>query len=293
MAGDDDFRCGYVTLVGKPNVGKSTLLNRLLRKKLSIVTPKAQTTRHRILGILSEPAWQVIFLDTPGAIRPRTGLQQSMMRRMADAVAEADLLLFLADARADRPDTLTLGRVRSRPAILVVNKMDLLHPAEVLSLVDAYLQLRTFEAVVPVSALKGRNIDVLLEELTQRLPRGVPLYPADMISEHPERFFVSEIVREKLFERFRQEVPYSLAVNVSRYEENPGRKDFIQVDIVVERPSQKRILIGTGGRALKMAGVAARRDIEAFLGRAVYLKLYVQVRRNWRNEYTLLRSYGY
>ncbi len=288
-----EFRCGYITLVGMPNVGKSTLLNRLLGKKLSIVTPKAQTTRHRILGILSEPELQIIFLDTPGVIRPHTGLQQSMMRRVTGAVGEADLLLFLADARADSPDTLSLGRASGQPAILVLNKIDLIRQAEVLPLVKAYLDLRAFEAVVPVSALKGFNVDVLLAELKGRLPLGGPLYPADMISEHPERFFVSEIIREKLLERFRQEVPYSVAVNISRYEENPGRKDFIQVDIVVERQSQKGILIGAGGRALKAAGVAARKDIEEFLGRAVFLQLFVQVRPNWRNQDKLLRSYGY
>ncbi len=288
-----EFRCGYVVLVGKPNVGKSTLLNQLLGRKLSIVTPKAQTTRHRILGILSEPALQIIFLDTPGVIRPRTRLQQSMMRRVTGAVGEADLLLFLADARADSPDTLSLGRTSGQPAILVVNKIDLIRQAEVLPLVQAYLDLRAFEAVVPVSALKGFNVDVLRAELKARLPLGGPLYPADMISEHPERFFVSEIIREKLFERFRQEIPYSVAVNISRYEEHPGRKDFIQADIVVERQSQKGILIGAGGRALKAAGIAARKDIEEFLGRRVFLKLFVQVRPNWRNQDTLLRSYGY
>ena len=288
-----EFRCGYVVLVGKPNVGKSTLLNQLLGRKLSIVTPKAQTTRHRILGILSEPALQIIFLDTPGVIRPRTRLQQSMMRRVTGAVGEADLLLFLADARADSPDTLSLGRTSGQPAILVVNKIDLIRQAEVLPLVQAYLDLRAFEAVVPVSALKGFNVDVLRAELKARLPLGGPLYPADMISEHPERFFVSEIIREKLFERFRQEIPYSVAVNINRYEEHPGRKDFIQADIVVERQSQKGILIGAGGRALKAAGIAARKDIEEFLGRRVFLKLFVQVRPNWRNQDTLLRSYGY
>ncbi len=274
-------------------MGKSTLLNSLLGQKLSIVTPRAQTTRHRILGILTEPALQVVFLDTPGVIRPRSGLQQSMMRQVSMAVSEADLLLFMADARADRPDALSLERVHGLPAILVLNKVDLIRQDKVLPLAEAYLQLRAFEAVVPVSALKGQHLDALMQELRERLPVGQPLYPEDMLSEHPERFFVSEIIREKLFDRLRQEVPYAVAVNVRRYEENPGRKDLIHADIVVDRPSQKGIIIGARGRTLKAVGSAAREDIEVFLGRGVYLKLFVQVRPDWRNQEGLLRTYGY
>ncbi len=288
-----DFRCGYVALVGKPNAGKSTLLNGLLGRKLSIVTPKAQTTRHRLVGILSEPDAQIIFLDTPGVIRPRSGLHQSMIRHVTVAVGEADLLLFLVDAQSSNPDTLSLDHIREQSTILVLNKIDLIRQTEVLPLLDAYLELRAFEAVVPVSALTGYNMDVLLTEIKERLPAGTALYPAEMISTHPERFFVSEIIREKLFERFRQEVPYSVAVNISRYEENPGRKDLIQANIVVERQSQKGIMIGAGGRSLKAVGIAARKDIEAFLGRGVFLELFVQVRPNWRNQELLLRSYGY
>ena len=289
----EGFRCGYVTLVGKPNVGKSTLLNALIGKKLSIVTPKAQTTRHRVLGILSEPDAQVIFLDTPGVIAPRSGLHQSMMHSVAGAVDEADLLLFVADACADQPDRRSLERIRARSAILVLNKVDRTSQHAVLPLAKAYLDLRAFEAVIPVSALRGDNVDALLKEIKSRLPLGVPLYPVDMLSEHPERFFVSEIIREKVFSHFRQEVPYAVAVNIRRYEENPGRKDLIQADIVVERSSQKGILIGAGGRALKAVGTAARKDIEVFLDREVYLNLFVQVRPNWRNQNALLQSYGY
>jgi len=274
-------------------VGKSTLLNALLGRKLSIVTPKAQTTRHRILGILSEPSVQIVFLDTPGIIRPRSGLHQSMMRRVSAAVGEADLLLFLADASADQPDTFSLEQTSHRRSILVLNKIDLVRPAQVLPLVEAYVKLRAFEAVVPVSALKGDNLSPLLTEIRERLPQGARLYPDDMISEHPERFFVSEIIREKVFERYRQEVPYTVAVNISRYEENPGRKDLVHADIVVERASQKGILIGAGGKALKAVGIAARKDIETFLGRPVFLKLFVKVRPNWRNRDVLLRSFGY
>ena len=289
----EGFRSGYVTLMGKPNVGKSTLLNALLGRKLSIVTPKAQTTRHRVLGIVSEPLSQIIFLDTPGVIEPRYRLQESMMRAVSGAVADADLLVFLADAQADSADTQSLGHIAGRPALLAINKIDLIRQEAVLPVLEKYMALHAFEAVLPISALTGYNLDVLLTEIRARLRPGPPFYPTDMISEHPERFFVAEIIREKVFERFRQEVPYSVAVNVNQYTERPGKKDYIEAEIVVERPTQKGILIGAGGNALKAAGIAARKDIEILLGKPVYLKLFVKVRPNWRNRDTLLRSYGY
>ncbi len=288
-----DHRSGYVALVGKPNVGKSTLLNALLGHKLSIVTPKAQTTRHRVLGIFSDEAMQIIFLDTPGIIRPRYKLQEAMMHAVSGAVADADLLVFLADARQDSPDTLSLEQAGARPAILAVNKIDLIQQEEALPLVEQYLALRAFEAVIPISALKGYNLDALMDEIKARVPLGPPFYPKDMISEHPERFFVAEIIREKVFQQYKQEVPYSAAVNIANYEDRPDGKDLIEAEIVVERETQKGILIGKGGRALKRVGTAARKDIETFLGKPVFLKLFVKVRSDWRNRDVLLRSYGY
>jgi len=288
-----DHRSGYVTLVGKPNAGKSTLLNALLGRKLSIVTPKAQTTRHRILGIYSDAALQIIFLDTPGIIEPRYKLQEIMMHTVAGAVADADLLVFLADAQQDRPDTLSLKHIGPRPAILAINKIDLIRQEEALPLVAQYTALRTFEEVIPISALIGYQLDVLMHAIQQRLPLGPPFYPKDVISEYPERFFIAEIIREKVFEQYRQEVPYSTAVNVINYEANPEGKDLIDAEIVVERDSQKGILIGKGGQALKQVGTVARKDIEAFLGKPVFLKLFVKVRSDWRNRDVLLRSYGY
>ena len=289
----DDHRSGYIALTGKPNVGKSTLMNALLGRKLSIVTKKPQTTRHRILGILSEPHYQAIFLDTPGIIKPRYRLQQAMMHNVQNAIAEADLLLFMADATKDRPDTFSLSHLGEQPTLLLINKMDLIAQEQALPLVEAYTALRAFDAVVPISAAKGHNLDALLEEIVQRLPLGPPFYPKDMISEHPERFFVAEIIREKIFERYRQEIPYSTQVNIVEYEERPEGKDFIDAEIVVERDSQKGILIGRGGRALKQIGAAARQDIEAFVDSPVFLQLHVKVRDDWRNRDTFLRSYGY
>ena len=203
----EGHRSGYVALIGKPNVGKSTLMNALIGFKLSIVTNKPQTTRHRIIGILSGEGYQVIFLDTPGVIEPRYRLHEAMMHSVRDSIAEADMLLFMADATLDRPDELSLELIGDRRAILVINKMDLIRKEDALPLVETYGELREFEEVVPVSAATGYNVDLLRKLIIERLPEGPPFYPPEMISEHPERFFISEIIREKIFEQFRQEMP--------------------------------------------------------------------------------------
>lgn len=286
-------RSGYVTLMGKPNVGKSTLMNALLGRKLSIVTYKPQTTRHRVLGILSGDDYQIVFLDTPGVIEPRYRMHESMMHDVQDAVAEADLLLFMSDATRPDPDMLSLKLAGDRPALLLLNKMDLIRQEEALPLVERYTSLRAFEEVIPISATTGFNLDVLLQAVIARLPLGPPFYPRDMISEHPERFFVTEIIREKIFEQYQQEIPYSTQVNIVMYEERPDGKDRIAAEIVVERETQKGILIGKKGSALKQVGIAARKDIETFLSKGVFLELHVKVRSDWRNRDTLLRSYGY
>lgn len=289
----ENFKNGYVALIGKPNVGKSTLLNALMGQKLSIVTPKAQTTRHRVLGILTEESTQIIFLDTPGIMRPNTSLDRAMMRKVRDSVADADLIIFIVDARADEPDLQGLKTILDQPAILALNKTDLVKQDQLLPLVDAYTNLHSFKAIVPISALKETNLGALMGEIRNCLPSGPALYPAEMISEHPERFFVAEIIREKVFEQFRQEIPYSSTVIISNFVERDQAKDLIEADIIVERPSQKGILIGVKARALKAIGIKARQDIEQFLEREVYLKLFVRVRKDWRNQGHLLRSFGY
>ena len=288
-----DHRSGYVALIGKPNVGKSTLMNALVGQKLSIVSAKPQTTRHRVLGILSGDDYQVIFLDTPGIIKPRYRLQESMMHSVDEAIGEADLLLFMVDAAEAGLARFVLERAADRPALLVLNKMDLIRQEDALPLVEQYVQARQFDEVIPISARTGHNLDVLREAIVRRLPPGPAFYPKDMISEHPERFFVAEIIREKIFEQFHQEIPYSTQVNIIQYEERPEGKDFIDAEIVVERPTQKGILIGKKGQALKNVGSAARTDIEAFLGKPVFLQLFVKVREDWRNRDTFLRSFGY
>ncbi len=289
----EDHRSGYVALIGEPNVGKSTLMNALVGRKLSIVTRKPQTTRHRVLGILSDEKHQIIFLDTPGIVKPRYRLHESMMHEVEDAIADADLLLFMADAVQSRPDEFGLDFIRGKGALLVLNKMDLIRQEEALPLVDAYTKIRGFDEIVPVSAKTGFQLDVLMEEIVNRLPPGPPFYPKEMISEHPERFFVAEIIREKIFEIYRDEIPYSTQVNIVRFEERTGEKDLISAEIVVERDTQKGIIIGKGGSALKKVGVAARADVEGFLERAVYLELHVKVREDWRNRSSFLRSYGF
>jgi GTP-binding protein Era len=289
----DDHKSGYVALVGKPNVGKSTLMNQLVGRKLSIVTRKPQTTRHRVLGILSDDDYQIILLDTPGFIDPRYGLQKAMMHAARGAVHEADLVVFMAEATLDRPDDISLHEVDNQPAILAINKIDLVSDETIPRIVDIYTERRAFDEVVPISAKTGENVDVLHEKLIELLPFGPPFYPKDVISEHPERFFVAEIIREKIFDQYRQEIPYSTQVNIVEFKERDRGKDFIDAEIVVERSSQKGILIGKGGKALKNVGKAARRDVETFLDRPVYLQLHVKVREDWRDRQIYLQSYGY
>jgi GTPase len=286
-------RCGYAALLGRPNVGKSTLLNGLIGQKISIVTRKPQTTRTRVLGILSSPEYQAILLDTPGVIKPRYGLQESMMLDVSGAVRDADVILFLVDVTQDRPDELSLKYAGNQPAILVLNKMDRIRKEDALPLVEKYGKLREFSHVVPISALKGTNLDVLLSRVVEALPFGPPLYPTDMLSEQPERFFIAEIIREKILERYRQEIPYATQVNVVDYVEREDERDYIDAEIVVERATQKGILIGKGGKALKAVGMAARMDIEELVGKPVFLRLFVKVRDDWRNTPVFLKSYGY
>jgi GTPase len=290
---DSEFRCGYVALIGKPNVGKSTLSNALLGQKLSIVTAKPQTTRRRVLGILSSDNYQAVVLDTPGVIEPRYGLQKAMMNDVRASVADADILVFMADATQDSLDIRSMEYLIDRPSILVINKSDLVPGSQMLPIVEAYASTYPFEEIIPVSALKKRNVDTLLSAVVNRLPIGPAFYPPDMISEHPERFFVAEIIREKIFQQFRQEIPYSTTVTIVQYDEKMTERDRIEAEIIVERSSQKGILIGKGGAALKKVGIAARRDIEELLQRNIYLGLHVKVRADWRNNDTLLKEFGY
>ena len=305
--GDAGHRSGYVALVGAPNVGKSTLLNRWLGTKLSIVSPRPSTTRNRVLGILTReasadaPGYQVVLLDTPGVVRPKYRLHQHMMRDVDRSLGDADVTVLLADATETRLTHDAQGAIErvqhaQSPVLLALNKVDRLGLVdEALPLVALYTEAlgRPPDAVVPISARDGQGTEALLDLVLERIPPGPPYYPPDQLSEHPERFFISEIVREAVFNQFRDEVPYATQVVVVTFQERPGRKDYVACDIVVERDSQKAILIGKGGAALKRLGQSARHEIESFLGRGVFLQLYVKTRSDWRDKEGHLREYGF
>ncbi len=289
----ESHRSGYIALVGKPNVGKSTLINALMGQKMSIVTRKPQTTRHRILGILSGDEYQAILLDTPGVLEPKYKLHKAMMRNVRSAIDDADAILMLVDVREDPAAVMDLKILQGKPVLLLINKIDLVAEKEALPIAQAYDEMHQFQEIVPISALKGANVGRLKDLLVPLLPEGPPFYPKEMISEHPVRFFVAEIIREKIFEFYGKEIPYSTQVNITVYEEREEKKDLIDAEIIVERSSQKGILIGKGGRALKRVGSEARQDIEAFINREVFLQLHVKVREGWRNRDNLLNAYGY
>jgi GTP-binding protein Era len=294
------FRAGYVTLIGEPNVGKSTLMNALVGEKLSIVTPKPQTTRHRVLGILSDPTYQIVFCDTPGIITPRYALQEAMMRTAASALADADVVLFLLDASRGRhpedegmADLLRLLRSGSRPVILGVNKTDLASAEVVGKIRGMYADALPVRGSVAFSAKTSAGVAELKGALVALLPEHPPYYPLDIVSEQNQRFFVSEMIREKIFLTCHDEVPYSATVEIVEFQEREEGKWFISADITVERDSQKGIIIGAHGAKLKEIGLRARRDIERFLDHPVFLDLHVRVREGWRGDADWLRRLGY
>jgi GTPase len=295
------FHAGYVTIIGEPNVGKSTLMNALLHQKISIVTNKPQTTRHKILGILSTEGAQIIFLDTPGIIKPRYLLQDVMMQFASAAIQDADVLFFMIDATAtgakdeDLADDEAFKRLEGlkKPVYLVINKVDLVDKGSLLPLIDFYSRKFSFQEIFPISALKQDGTGDLVAAAAALLPEHPPYYPLDIVSEQNQRFFVSEIIREKIFLRTQEEIPYSTTVDVVDFKEREAGKWFVSADIYVERDSQKGILIGKKGAMLKEIGLLARREIEQFLEHPVYLELHVKVRENWRGDKTWLTRLGY
>ncbi|XP_021718049.1 uncharacterized protein LOC110685829 [Chenopodium quinoa] len=296
---DPNHKSGYVAVVGKPNVGKSTLINQMIGQKLSIVTDKPQTTRHRILGICSGPDHQIILYDTPGVIEKKMHqLDFMMMKNVRSAAINADCVVVVVDA-CKMPEKLDevlagVGELKDKlPTLLVLNKKDLIKPGEIAKKLQWYEKFTDVDEVIPVSAKHGHGVDDVKDWILSKLPLGPPYYPKDIASEHPERFFVAEIVREKIFLQYKNEVPYACQVNVVSYKSRPGAKDFIQVEVVVEKNSQKIILIGKEGRALKLLATAARLDIEDFLQKKVFLEVEVKVKEKWRQDEGLLKRYGY
>jgi GTP-binding protein Era len=297
MEAMERFSCGYVAVAGRPNVGKSTLTNRLLNFPLSIVTRKPQTTRQRLLGILTGEDHQVIFLDTPGMLVPRYALQKVMNEAAWAAVEDADVVLLLTEPVADdfNGDTRILERLKKlgKKVILAINKIDLISKPSLLPLTEHFTELYEFEDIVPISALKDDGIDILKRAIIEALPTQQPFYPPDEITDKPMRFFAGEIVRQKVFELYGEEIPYSVAAVVDEYKEREEGKDYIRVDVIAERDTQKAILIGRKGEAVKKLGRAAREAIEAFVGKPVYLEIRVQVKKNWRKEEGSAKRYGH
>jgi GTP-binding protein Era len=295
------FHAGYVAIIGEPNVGKSTLMNVLVGQKVSIVTKKPQTTRHKILGILSKEQYQIIFLDTPGLLTPQYLLHKVMMRCAHSAIEDADIVFMMIDATKPRIAVAsernvplqTLKDIR-KPIYLLLNKTDRVEKHELLPIIAFYSDKNRFiKEIFPISALTLAGIDDLMRYTVSGLPVHPAFYPTDIVSDHRERFFVSEIIREKIFEEYRDEIPYSTTVDVIGFQEQEGRKDVIHAEIYVERDSQKGILIGRKGSALREIGEHARKDIEAFLGRSVFLGLHVKVRAKWREKEAWLKRLGY
>jgi GTP-binding protein Era len=288
-------RSGFVNILGNPNVGKSTLMNVLVGERLSVITPKAQTTRHRIMGILSGEDYQVVYSDTPGILNPKYKLQAAMMRSVESALEDADLIIYVTDVvETIRKNEKHLNRILSSQVskIIVINKIDLTSQPELEKLVEIWNELAPDVPVMPVSAINRFNTDVLLREIISRLPEGPPYFPKDQLTDRWERFFVTEIIRGKIFENYQKEIPYSVQVEIESYSEEPDI-NRIGVVIYVARESQKGIIIGHRGSMLKRVGTGARKEIEEFIGKKVFLELYVKVAREWRDNPRMLKKFGY
>ena len=293
----DGWRTGYVSIIGRPNVGKSTLMNALLGERLSIVTSKPQTTRQRILGILSEPGVQVIFVDTPGLLEPEYKLQEFMLRSAVRTIQESDVTIAMVDATRSLRDldkAITGHLTHSAgPVLLAINKIDRIKKPQVLPLLDEARDRFPFSDLIPISALNRDGLEDLQALVIERLPVAPPMYPPDMLTDQPERFFVGEIVREHLFTALRDELPYASAVQVDDFKDRDTGKTYIRATIVVEKKSQKAIIIGHKGHMLKKIGTAAKESIETFLERPVYLDLWVKVIPTWRKRENDLKRLGY
>ncbi len=290
-----EHRSGFVNILGNPNVGKSTLMNILVGEKLSVTTPKAQTTRHRIMGILTGEGYQIVYSDTPGILNPKYKLQSAMMRSVESALDDADLILYVTDV----VETISkngehLARILASPVpkIIVINKIDLSNQTDLENLVDRWSQMAPGVPVLPVSAIKKFNTDLLLREIISQLPQGPPYFPEDQLTDRFDRFFVTEIIRGKIFETYQKEIPYSVEVEIESYHEEPSINRISAV-IYVARDSQKGIIIGHKGSMLKRVGTAARKDMEEFLGKKVFLELFVRVAHEWRDNPRMLKKFGY
>jgi len=294
----DGFKSGFVSIIGRPNVGKSTFMNKVLGQKVAIMSDKPQTTRNKIQGVYTKDKAQMIFIDTPGIHKPKHQLGEHMMKVARNTLRETEVILFIINAAEEigRGDEFIIDMLKNTktPIILVLNKIDLIHPDELIKQIEVYKDKLEFSDVVPISALQGNNIDRLLSVIESHLPEGPMYYPEDRITDHPEHFIVSELIREKALHKLSQELPHAIGVEVLKMKgDDEGGKVKVEALIYVERESQKGMVIGKGGKMLKEIGREARRDIENLLGSKVYLELWVKVQKDWRNKPTFIRSLGY
>lgn len=290
------FKSGFVAIVGEPNAGKSTLLNRLLGQKLCIVTPKIQTTRHRILGIYTTETCQIVFSDTPGVLQPKYALHKAMMKFVYDSLSDSDVILWLIDGQTMKisPEIENKVKQSQKPCIILLNKIDTFSTDETAQKVEDIHKLLPEYEILPISGLAGIHTEFILKKLEQLLPEGPLYFDSEQLSDRNERFFVSEMIREKIFLRYAKEIPYSVQVVVNTfYFDEESKKTHIQADIIVMRDTQKQIIIGEGGKAIKRLGIIARQEIEKFLQTPVYLSLYVKVQPDWRDKKRILKGYGY
>ncbi len=293
---ESKHKSGFVNIVGNPNVGKSTLMNDLVGERLSIITSKAQTTRHRIMGIVNTPQYQIVFSDTPGVLAPKYKLHESMRAFSEEALTDADILLYVTDVVEDptkNADFLARVAREKVPVLLVVNKIDLLRDQRQLEqIVEQWHNLLPNAEILPASATEGFNVQSLMKRIVELLPEGEPYFGKDALTDKPARFFVTEIIREKILLNYDKEVPYSAEVIVEKFTET-DQSIHIMAVVYVERDSQKGILIGRGGSMLKKVGIQARKDIEKFFDKSVFLEIFVKVEANWRNRENRLRAFGY
>lgn len=292
------FKSGFVAIIGRPNVGKSTFMNRVIGQKIAIMSDKAQTTRNKIQGVYTDEYKQIVFIDTPGIHKPKHKLGDFMVKIAENTLNEVDSIMFMinADEGYGMGDQYIIDRLEAikKPVFLVINKIDLVHPDQLLPLIEQYKDKYPFKEIVPISALEGNNVNHLMEVFTEHLPEGPQYYPEDQITDHPERFIIGELIREKVLQLTREEVPHSVAVVIEQIDHRgEGEKILVQATIVVERKSQKGIIIGKQGQMLKEIGKRARQDIERLLGSKVYLELWVKVQENWRNKAHQLHEFGF
>lgn len=291
------FKSGFVAIVGRPNVGKSTFMNYVLGQKIAIMSDKAQTTRNKIQGVYTKDDAQIVFLDTPGIHKPKHELGEFMVKSAYSALKEVDAVLFMVNVSEKRGpgDDFIIEKLEGikTPIFLVLNKIDLVTPEVLLERVESYKDALDFAGVFPISVLQGNNVNELMEGLINSLPEGPQYYPADQITDHPEYFVVSELIREKILQLTQEEIPHSVAVTVDKMQKDEFDKVHVYANIIVERKSQKGIIIGKGGRLLKEIGTRARRDIQQLLGNKVYLELWVKVEKDWRKRKSNLQEYGY